>query len=423
MSSRSGARRYTAPWAMTGSTRRGGRHPCLRRERCWTPGVYAASAAIDGTPSSSGSKASSRNGEGAAGSNRSVSERSRARPRDVGEPALLLERRSGFAASAIERARGSRRRAPGRGPTPGLRPVRRGERQRGVVAAQPTEALAPLDHGGAEAPGVRRAQPGRPASIAVTSAAGVGPCRAARPPPVRSPGRPPPAAAEAPQQGPRLDPRRGRRLASRRSRSPSMRGSSIGSGRSGARNGRPRSRQVTTAGSSSGCPGQHGPGGRVGGQVVMARRRRGTSSDASGARTPPGGARRATIRFANRSVLCSTRRTARATTGAGSGSWSPGHASQARQRAGEPEDSPHVREPPPVDRLVVVPDEEHAVGGRREEEGDLELRAIEVLRLIDQHSAHRARQRAAPRRRHAAGAAPAPGVVKVHAPEAATARS
>ena len=58
---------------------------------------------------------------------------------------------------------------------------------------------------------------------------------------------------------------------------------------------------------------------------------------------------------------------------------------EARQRlVGEAEQSAHVREPPAIDRLVVVADEEDPVRGCGEEEGQPELRPIEVLGLVDE---------------------------------------
>ena len=58
--------------------------------------------------------------------------------------------------------------------------------------------------------------------------------------------------------------------------------------------------------------------------------------------------------------------------------------SQARQGARQAENPSHVREPPAVDRLVVVAHEEHVVVRRREQQGELQLGPIEVLRLVDE---------------------------------------
>ena len=58
------------------------------------------------------------------------------------------------------------------------------------------------------------------------------------------------------------------------------------------------------------------------------------------------------------------------------------HAPQPRQRGGQAQDAPHVREPPAVDRLVVIAHEEHPVRWRRQQQRDRELCAVEVLRLI-----------------------------------------
>ena len=59
-------------------------------------------------------------------------------------------------------------------------------------------------------------------------------------------------------------------------------------------------------------------------------------------------------------------------------------ANEARQPARQAEDAPHVGEAPRVDRLVVVADEEDVAALAGEREDELELRAVEVLRLVDE---------------------------------------
>ena len=61
------------------------------------------------------------------------------------------------------------------------------------------------------------------------------------------------------------------------------------------------------------------------------------------------------------------------------------HAAEARQRlVREAQQAPDVGQPPAVDRLVVVADEEDAVGRRGEQQRKPELRPIEVLGLVDE---------------------------------------
>ena len=50
----------------------------------------------------------------------------------------------------------------------------------------------------------------------------------------------------------------------------------------------------------------------------------------------------------------------------------------------EAEDPADVGQPPAVDRLVVVADEEDAVGRRGEQQGEPELRSVDVLDLVDE---------------------------------------
>ncbi len=59
-------------------------------------------------------------------------------------------------------------------------------------------------------------------------------------------------------------------------------------------------------------------------------------------------------------------------------------APEARQRVAQLEDASHVGEPPAVDRLVVVTDQEHPVGGCGQQERQPQLRPIHVLDLVDQ---------------------------------------
>jgi hypothetical protein len=59
-------------------------------------------------------------------------------------------------------------------------------------------------------------------------------------------------------------------------------------------------------------------------------------------------------------------------------------ASKIGQRVGKRQDPPHIREPPAIDRLVVVADEEDAVRRRREQQRQPELGAVEVLGFVDE---------------------------------------
>ena len=54
------------------------------------------------------------------------------------------------------------------------------------------------------------------------------------------------------------------------------------------------------------------------------------------------------------------------------------------QRALEPQDPAHIGQPPAIDRLVVVADEEDPVGRGGEEEGEPELGAVDILDLVHQ---------------------------------------
>ena len=62
-------------------------------------------------------------------------------------------------------------------------------------------------------------------------------------------------------------------------------------------------------------------------------------------------------------------------------------ASQPGQDGGETEHAADVGEPPAVDALVVVADEEDPIGGRRKQQGELELRPVDVLDLVDKQLA------------------------------------
>ena len=163
----------------------------------------------------------------------------------------------------------------------------------------------------------------------------------------------------------------------------------------GGRNGSRRSRQTAIAGSSSRfVRARIARVASSSGQASTTRPIRTGSSARDRARgrsapSPPGPAR---IVFANRSRLCSTRRTARPTTGRRAAVvHDEVDPAQARQRRGERQDPAHVGEPPAVDRLVVVADEEDAVRRRREEQRQPELRPVEVLRLVDEQVRRTAR--------------------------------
>ena len=56
-----------------------------------------------------------------------------------------------------------------------------------------------------------------------------------------------------------------------------------------------------------------------------------------------------------------------------------------RVRAGEAQDPAHIGEPPGVDRLVVVADDEEVVLRRGQEADEPELRRVDVLELVDAH--------------------------------------
>ena len=61
--------------------------------------------------------------------------------------------------------------------------------------------------------------------------------------------------------------------------------------------------------------------------------------------------------------------------------------SQPGKHGGETEDTADVGEPPAVDALVVVADEEDAIRGRRKQQGEPELRPIDILDLVDEQLA------------------------------------
>ena len=185
---------------------------------------------------------------------------------------------------------------------------------------------------------------------------------------------------------------------SRRARrgSSSSRGSSSGSSSRSARNGIPSSSATAAAGSSSRFvrariarvdARRHRPPRPT--KLARTCRARSSSSAASGASTSrPTAAGRATIRLANRSSLCSTSRTARSTTGR--------RAAEVRDqvvrrrpgsRSARSQDPSDVGQPPAVDRLVVVADEEDPVGRRGDQERQLELGSVDVLDLVDQQLA------------------------------------
>ena len=159
----------------------------------------------------------------------------------------------------------------------------------------------------------------------------------------------------------------------------------MASGRSGARNGTPRSSAATTATSSSRLV--LASTARVvpsAGQDAIARRTRTTSSAASGART-----RRPPSFEPGKDPLCEPLAVVLDEPhGAGHDRRRAPvvgleiHPAQARQRGGQPEDPPHVGESPRVHRLVVVADQEDVVRGRGQQQGQLQLGAVQVLCLV-----------------------------------------
>jgi hypothetical protein len=60
------------------------------------------------------------------------------------------------------------------------------------------------------------------------------------------------------------------------------------------------------------------------------------------------------------------------------------HPTEARQGRREPQDPPDIRQPPCVDGLVIVPDQEAVVRRGGEQLGQGELGPVEVLRLVDE---------------------------------------
>src|SRR5207249_8518112 len=59
-------------------------------------------------------------------------------------------------------------------------------------------------------------------------------------------------------------------------------------------------------------------------------------------------------------------------------------AAQPRQLGRQREDSPDVRQPPAVDRLVVVADQENPICRCGQQQGQSELATVDVLHLVDQ---------------------------------------
>ena len=59
-------------------------------------------------------------------------------------------------------------------------------------------------------------------------------------------------------------------------------------------------------------------------------------------------------------------------------------AAQPRQLGRQREDSPDVRQPPAVDRLVVVADQENPICRCGQQQGQSELASVDVLYLVDQ---------------------------------------
>ena len=76
------------------------------------------------------------------------------------------------------------------------------------------------------------------------------------------------------------------------------------------------------------------------------------------------------------------------------------HPSKAGQTTLERQDPPDIGQPPAVDRLVVVADEEDPVRGGGQEQGQIELGSIDVLDLVHEQlpTAARATGRGAPGR-------------------------
>ena len=167
------------------------------------------------------------------------------------------------------------------------------------------------------------------------------------------PGRASPAAARARARATPPD-RAARRPAATRAA-----GRSAAPGRRARAAGRRRPRGAARDWSGRGSPGSS----RRPATVRTARSRRSVSSDGVGRQDQrPVAAGPARIALAKRSPLCSTRRTARSTTRARTAivdlEVDPPQPGQQRLEAEDPAD---VGQPPAVDRLVVVADEEDAV--------------------------------------------------------------
>ena len=171
-----------------------------------------------------------------------------------------------------------------------------------------------------------------------------------------------------------------------RASKPSSAGSSTSSSTEGARKASPRASAARTAGRSSRFV--RARMARVplsSGHERSRRSVRDGSSVESGARiSEPGASGRGRTTFANRSRLCSMSRTARSTTGTGQ-RWFTCRSTRRRpgKRRIQREDATHVGQAPTVDRLVVVAHEEDPMGRCREQERQTELRAVDVLDLVD----------------------------------------
>ena len=267
-----------------------------------------------------------------------------ARPGDVGEAALLLERpaglrRLGHGAAAREaagvhaddRPRGRTRGPSSRGPSRGVSgassrhssaSAARRSATRGAEIGERRERHGPRDEGAGDIGGLRASGSTRLRIVGLDSPE-------ERPP---TPGAPPPVAARSGSVRSVAPPRRAR---GRRAATPTR------SSAAGGRNGRRRSRQTAIAGSGSRFrPGEDrprrvvvGPGRRRPVRSGPSRPSRSRGEDDRALRRPA----RARIVFANRSRLWSTRRTARADDGRRAAvvhdEVGPAQARQARRRA------------------------------------------------------------------------------------------
>ena len=309
-------------------------------------------------------------------------------PRDVGEPPLLLERALRLGGVGDRPAAGK---AVGEHddvvPLEALRPVGGRERQRGVVAAQDREQRATARRSPRGGQARRRtAAPSRGARSRARRGSArpfASALRRRSSSSVRRMARPELAERDEERQARSARPR-GDRAAHRAA------GPRSGSGRSGARNGRPRSSAATTATSSSRFvrartarvvssrrPARHRARGPH--DVVVRVRREHESSGRGRPRVDPLGEPLAVVLDEPHGTLDDRSRAAVVGREV--------DAPEARQRRREAKHAAHVGEAPAVDRLVVVADQEDPVVRRREEQRELQLRPVEVLRLVDEQLA------------------------------------